>query len=100
MARSAAKKAKTVLFLEVRFAAVAKMHNGAQNVPGRISHHKRLQAEHSLKIKRQKNQAEDHTKRNADTNNPNNDNFKQPGSPNLSKERNCDGAKPHSSQYL
>ena len=70
MARSAAKKAKTVLFLKVRFAAVAKMHNGAQNMPGRISHHKRLQTEHSLKIKRQKDQAEDHTKGNADTNTP------------------------------
>ena len=70
MARSAAKKAKTVLFLEVRFAAVAKMHNGAQNVPGRISQHKRLQTGHSLKIKRQKDQAEDHTKGNADTNTP------------------------------
>ena len=70
MARSVAKKAKTVLFLEVRFAAVAKMHNGAQNISGRISHHKRLQTEHSLKIKRQKNQVEDHTKGNADTNTP------------------------------
>ena len=70
MARSAAKKKKTVLFLEVRFAAVAKMHNGAQNMPGRISHHKRLQTEHSLKIKRQRDQAEDHTKGNADTNTP------------------------------
>ena len=70
MARSAAKKRKMVLFLEVRFAAVAKMHNGAQNVPGRISQHKRLQTGHSLKIKRQKNQAEDHTKGNADTNTP------------------------------